>query len=205
MIKPKNYDKKQEKSFIYKHLDPEITVNIRTDFPIVYSDNYRFEFDIGTEGTSIVLTFAQTFHSAAFISNAAIFQMFRINSLRMDVRNVFEPKPGQSYVTYGICFYPTVSTEPLNPYVVMNADKAFLISSKQPWVFQELVFPKSYVNNIDNQGLGTWNSCHYNTFLHDMPCGIYIGNDLIITQSRFHIAYITVTWNVSFRGLYTSL
>lgn len=203
MIKDKNYDKKQNQTFIYKHLDPEISLNVKSEWPIVYSDNYRFEFDLGIEGTSIVVPLHQCFATPAFVENAAIFQMFRINSLRMDVRNVFEPKVGQSHVTYGICFYPTNSTDFLNPYVVMNCDKSLMISSKQPWVFQELIFPKCYVNNIDNQGLGTWNSCQYNMFFHDIPAGIYIGNDLIITQSRFQIAYLTVTLNITFRGLYT--
>jgi len=205
MIKPKKYDKKQKRSFIYKHLDPEFSVNIKSEWPIVYSDNYRFEFDLGIDGTSVVIPFQKCVLTPAFAENAAIFQMFKINSLRMDVRNVFQPKSGQSDVTYGICFYPTVSTAYLNPYVVMNADKAFLISSKQPWCFQELIFPKSYVNNTDSQGLGTWNDCSYNLFAHDIPCGIYIGNDLIITQARFTIAYITVTWNMTFRCLYTTL
>jgi hypothetical protein len=205
MIKLKKPEREQQKTFfIYKNIDMEFTLNIRSHWDVVWDNNHGLEFVLYFGDRDKVLTLYSCLTSqSSFVENSILFQMFRINSLRMNIYNVLSINNTslKNHIYYTLCFYPTRDTGFINPYTVIRNPKAFQCQSNKPYEFQELVFPKLYTLNVDNQGLGTWNSCNYNTLFHDIPACIQLASPYsTLPAPVLKIADFVVDINVSFKG-----
>lgn len=204
MIKLKKLHPKKQKTsfFLYKNIDMEFNIDIKSIWSIRYTKfegEYRFfKPDFGY--LDRILTIPEHIQSPSFTENLLSFFMFKINSIRFEVHNVFIPSTTYDpHLNYSLLFLPTTDFGVINPFTVINNPKSLNVTTKQPFAFQEIVFPRGYFKNLNMQGFGTWNSCDFN-IVHDIPACIQIANQYIDLLRDFDVAVFTLITNVSFKG-----
>lgn len=204
MIKLKKpHPKKQRTSFfLYKNIDMEFNIDIKSIWTIKYTKfdgEYRFyKPDYGHLDRTISIP--EHILTPSFTENLLLFFMFKINSIRFEVYNTYVPTlPFDLDLNYYLLFFPTTDFGVINPFTVINNPKSLNVTTKQPFAFQEIIFPRTYIKSLNMQGFGTWNSCDYN-FVHDIPACIQIANQYIDLLRDFDVAVFTLVTNVSFRG-----
>lgn len=199
--KPKT-EKQKTSFFLYKSIDPEYNIDIKSMWSIKYTKfdgEYRFYKPLYGD-LDRILTIPEHLQTLPFTENLLFFLMFKINSIRFEVHNTYIPLVSYDLdLNYYLLFFPTADSGVLNPFTVINNPKSLIVTTKQPYAFQEIVFPKTYVKGLNMQGFGTWNSCDYN-FVHHIPACIQIANQYIDLLRDFDVATLTLTTNVSFRG-----
>lgn len=204
MIKLKKpLNKKQRTSFfLYKEIDMEYTIDIKSTWTIRYlKDEGELRFQKYFDDFDRTLSMSEHLHTPSFIENLISFFMFRINSIRIDIHNLWVPVRNYDLdLNYYICFFPTTDFGVINPFIVINNPKSLIVTTKQPYAFQEIVFPKSYLKGTDMQGFGVWMSSDFNSLYHDIPACIQIANQYINLVRDFNVGVLTLITSVSFRG-----
>lgn len=203
MIKLKKQQPKKQRTsfFLYKNIDYEFNINVKSHWFLRYykvDGEHRFVKYFGDSDRTV--TIAEHLQTPSFAENLISFFMFKINSIRFDVHNlVVRPADRDLELLYYLCFFPTTDFGVINPFVVINNPRALTITTKQPFAFQEIVFPKTYLKGVDMQGFGVWMSSDYNSLFHDIPACVQVANAFISFPSDFLLASVTITTNVSFR------
>lgn len=201
---------KKTSIFIYKNLDTEFTHECKSTYNLRYNAIEGYvefrptdEAIAGWErmhGMQVLLS-----NTYSFAANFLIFRMCKINGFKMEVHSTYESdlytNPySLGHIVYGLRFYPTKDTLLVNPFAILKDPRTMIVSTKQPFHSQELIFPKQYVVTSDSQGYGRWISTDYNVLYHDIESSLQIGTQYQgYWTSHIPMGLLTVTFNVSFR------
>lgn len=199
--------------FIYKNLDNEYDFTCKSNFNIRYNGieghvEYRstYPFDVVGWQTMHLLSRLLT-DNVPFINNFVLFLMFRINSIKIEIHNTYEPDLytdpySFGHIIYGVRFYPTNDSLIVNPFKIINDPRTMTVTTKKPFHIQEIVFPKQYVITSDAQGFGRWLSTDFNVLGHGIEASLQIGTQYQgYWSTHIPIGLMTVTFNCSFKEL----
>lgn len=187
MIKFKNdrKDTSPKQNFKYKHFDDELNVKCKQTFNLRYNGTTgeveaksTFPFSVWTVNIPLHSIMNNSF---SFVENAAVFQMFKINSIRIETYSTYDPSMytipySFGHLIYALRFYPSRQDWVGNPFKIIKDPKSLLVSTKKPLHFQETIFPRQYLTTLDSQGFGRWISTDYNLIYHDIEASLQIGN-----------------------------
>jgi len=210
-LKDDRKDTSPKKNFIYKHLDNEYTVECKNEFDIRYN-GVTGEVEFKSTTPYSVWTSNHTFAviiggSSEYVNNAFIFQMFKVNSIKMNVYSTYDPSMytvpySFGHITYGVRFYPSRASWIGNPFKILKDPRSMIVSTKKPLTFQEIIFPKQYVILNDSQGFGRWISTDFNLIYQGMEASIQMGCQYNGSwPQNIPLGHMTASINCSFRLL----
>lgn len=184
-----NYDEDRKdtspnKNYIYKHLDNEYTIECKNVFNIRYNGTTG-EVEFKSTSPYSVWTVNHSFAvimggSQDYVNNAVLFQMFKVNGIKMKVYSTYEPNMYTNpysfgHISYAVRFYPSTASWVGNPFKIIKDPRSMIVSTKKPLTFQEIIFPRQYLTLTDSQGFGRWVSTDFNLIYHDMEASIQMG------------------------------
>lgn len=220
MIKLKKQKKhatpKKTSIFIYKHLDTEFRHDCKTTFNLRYNRiEGHVEFRPTDPMTSVDWSIAHGMDTLlqstiSFVANVLIFRMFKINGFKMEVHSTYEPDLYTTpyafgHITYGLRYYTCNDSFFTRHFGVLKDPRSMIVTTKQPFHSQEIIFPRQFVITKEAQGFGRWLSTDFNTTLHEIEASLHIGTQYQgYWTEHIHLGQLTVTFDVSFKDFRNS-
>lgn len=138
--------------------------------------------------------------STSFTEMSSRFSMYRINSLKLEMRSLFAPPTNgiTEHVFLGAGFFPSMTTVSAGNSLVVNYDKALIASTTQTLMSRKQTFYNNYFEGTGAGGYGTWNSV---SSVASLSGSVQIGSQITSSNATNNtvIAVLRIIWNVTFK------